>query len=249
LRSISTTLGPDSDVGKQNGVLSAKMWSFRKLSRSASGVSGVMTAYGFVLGDRLNLVMQDKILSVCAVTQMTKLERSTSWCIIWYPRDSPRQLPTSPSRSRLRCSLRVYDPYQGPCWMQLIQLIDRTWVANAVRRRGRYVRYVRKVAIVCEFYRVRDKLTSRQTECRRQLQVLHRSQKPKREREREIKVSEMVTAEDQESHLYYCAAVLVRLRRQHGCIVSVRWGREFCCGHGGGGCWAAIAGNSRPRRR
>ena len=45
------------------------MWSFRKLSRSASGVSGVMTAYGFVFGDRLNLVMQDKILSVCAVTQ------------------------------------------------------------------------------------------------------------------------------------------------------------------------------------
>ena len=47
-------------------VLSAKTLSFRKLSRSASGVSGVMIVYGFVLGERLNLVIQDESLSVCA---------------------------------------------------------------------------------------------------------------------------------------------------------------------------------------
>jgi hypothetical protein len=49
---------------KNNYVLSAKMWSFRKLSRSASAVSEVMIVYGFVLGERLNLVMQEEILSV-----------------------------------------------------------------------------------------------------------------------------------------------------------------------------------------
>jgi hypothetical protein len=40
------------------------MWSFRKLSRSASAVSGVLIVYGFVVGERLNLVMQEEILSV-----------------------------------------------------------------------------------------------------------------------------------------------------------------------------------------
>ena len=45
-------------------VLSANMWSFRKLSRSASAVSGVMIVYGFVLGERLNLVMHEEILSI-----------------------------------------------------------------------------------------------------------------------------------------------------------------------------------------
>ena len=45
-------------------ILSAKMLSFRKLSKSASAVSGVMIVYGFVLGDRINLVMQEEILSV-----------------------------------------------------------------------------------------------------------------------------------------------------------------------------------------
>ncbi len=40
------------------------MLSFRKFSRSASAVSGVMTVYGFVLAERLNLVMQEEILSV-----------------------------------------------------------------------------------------------------------------------------------------------------------------------------------------
>jgi hypothetical protein len=49
---------------ENNYIPSAKMWFFRKLSRSASAVSGVMIVYGFVLGDRINLVMQEEILSV-----------------------------------------------------------------------------------------------------------------------------------------------------------------------------------------
>lgn len=40
------------------------MWFLRKLSSSASGVLGVMTVYGFVVGERLNLVIQDAIVSV-----------------------------------------------------------------------------------------------------------------------------------------------------------------------------------------
>lgn len=41
----------------------AKMVSFRKPSRSERGVSGVMTVYGFVATERLNLVMDDATLS------------------------------------------------------------------------------------------------------------------------------------------------------------------------------------------
>lgn len=47
-------------------------------------------------------------------------------------------------------------------WVNEHERLAKSW-------RGRYVRYVGKVAIICELYRVRDKLTSRQTECRRQL--------------------------------------------------------------------------------
>ena len=45
-------------------VLSAKMWFLKKPSSSANGVSGVMIVYGFVVGERLNFVIQDAIVSV-----------------------------------------------------------------------------------------------------------------------------------------------------------------------------------------
>jgi hypothetical protein len=40
------------------------MWFAKKLSSSVRGVSGEIIVYGFVSGERLNLVMQDAILSV-----------------------------------------------------------------------------------------------------------------------------------------------------------------------------------------
>jgi hypothetical protein len=49
---------------ENNYIPSAKMWSFKKLSRSVNAVSGVMIVYGFVLGERINRVMQEEILSV-----------------------------------------------------------------------------------------------------------------------------------------------------------------------------------------
>jgi hypothetical protein len=41
-----------------------------------------MTVYGFVVGERLNLVMQDKILSICAVTHPTTRGRERKFTIV-----------------------------------------------------------------------------------------------------------------------------------------------------------------------
>jgi hypothetical protein len=84
-------------------------------------------------------------------------------------RGSPLPLPTSSSEPRLRRIPGDYGAFPGPCHPGCMDMDMDVWraVSGAVlglqegTAMSRYVRYVRKVAIIGEFYRARDELALR----------------------------------------------------------------------------------------